>query len=437
MKYLLQPGQTTPPLQPLDVWYSSGYVQDEWRPRSNLTVTAGLRVDVPKFGNTAFDNPVADALTFRDQDGSPVKYNTGGLPKTTAYWSPRVGFNWDPLRRSDDAGARRDRPLHRQAAVRLDLEPDRQHRRAVRILSGQQHDRVSVQPESGQVQAGRRPVASPPATSSTSPIRASASRRRGEPTSAPTGSCRGDSSEPATSSTTATSTTRSTSTRTCRRPNRRTRASTTGRAGWRRRRFRPAPTNWPGRSVRDALEQRPRQPGDRRLRHQELEPELLVERLGLALEDDEPRLLVQGRLQLRRLEEPRRAVVHGRQFVGVGEPDRVRSEQPAAGLLHQLARQARVPAGQLFAPVLQLRCDDDLGVLRRAPDHPDRTRSARTPATSSRATRTATGERQRPDLHPAQHVGDELQAADGERQDATRPPIRRRRSSSTSRTTRT
>ena len=95
VKYLLQPGQTTPPLQPLDVIYAGGYVQDEWRPKTNLTVTGGLRIDVPKFGNTAFDNPVADALTFRDQDGSPVKYNTGALPETTPYYSPRVGLNWD------------------------------------------------------------------------------------------------------------------------------------------------------------------------------------------------------------------------------------------------------------------------------------------------------------------------------------------------------
>ncbi len=95
VKYLLQPGQTTPPLQPLDVTYGGAYIQDEWRPQANLTVTAGLRVDMPKFGDTAFDNPAADALTFRDQDGSPVRYNSGALPETTPYWSPRVGVNWD------------------------------------------------------------------------------------------------------------------------------------------------------------------------------------------------------------------------------------------------------------------------------------------------------------------------------------------------------
>jgi hypothetical protein len=95
VKYLLQPGQTTPPMQPLDVVYAGGYIQDEWRPQTNLTVTSGLRIDVPKFGNTGFDNPIADTLTFRDQDGSPVKYNSGALPSTTAYYSPRVGINWD------------------------------------------------------------------------------------------------------------------------------------------------------------------------------------------------------------------------------------------------------------------------------------------------------------------------------------------------------
>jgi hypothetical protein len=83
------------PIQPLDVWYTSAYAQDEWRPRTNLTVTAGVRVDVASWGNTAYDNPNVDALTFRDQTGSSVQYNTGALPKATPLWSPRAGFNYD------------------------------------------------------------------------------------------------------------------------------------------------------------------------------------------------------------------------------------------------------------------------------------------------------------------------------------------------------
>lgn len=62
---------------------------------NNIKVTAGLRFDVPIFGNTAFDNPKADLLTFRDENGNPVKYNTGKLPDANLLWSPRVGFNWD------------------------------------------------------------------------------------------------------------------------------------------------------------------------------------------------------------------------------------------------------------------------------------------------------------------------------------------------------
>src|SRR5207253_2242459 len=92
VRYSNVPGSTTPPFQTLDVWYSSVYGQDEWRPRTNLTVTAGVRADIAKFGHTAFDNPNVDALTFRDQNGSPAQYNTGALPKATPLWSPRVGF---------------------------------------------------------------------------------------------------------------------------------------------------------------------------------------------------------------------------------------------------------------------------------------------------------------------------------------------------------
>lgn len=83
------------PLQPLDVLYTGVYAQDEWSPRSNLKITAGIRADVPKFGNTAYTNALADQLTFQDENRQPVQYQTGKLPDPKLLISPRIGFNWD------------------------------------------------------------------------------------------------------------------------------------------------------------------------------------------------------------------------------------------------------------------------------------------------------------------------------------------------------
>jgi hypothetical protein len=58
-------------------------------------MTYGLRFDVPFFGDTGYTNPVADAMTFRDEAGNPVQYQTGKLPDANILWSPRLGFNWD------------------------------------------------------------------------------------------------------------------------------------------------------------------------------------------------------------------------------------------------------------------------------------------------------------------------------------------------------
>ena len=94
VRYMNIPGLEKP-IQPLEVLYGGAYVQDEWRPRRNLTVIAGIRLDVPSFGKTGFANAKADALSFRDEDGSPVQYVTEKLPDPKILWSPRVGFNLD------------------------------------------------------------------------------------------------------------------------------------------------------------------------------------------------------------------------------------------------------------------------------------------------------------------------------------------------------
>ncbi len=88
------PGQEKP-LQPLEVLYTGVYAQDEWSPSNDLKITMGLRFDVPFFGDTGYTNAEADALTFMDEHGSPVQYDTAKLPDASILWSPRAGFNWN------------------------------------------------------------------------------------------------------------------------------------------------------------------------------------------------------------------------------------------------------------------------------------------------------------------------------------------------------
>ncbi|MBK9153426.1 MAG: TonB-dependent receptor [Chloracidobacterium sp.] len=82
------------PIQPLEVFYAGFYGQDVWKVRDNFSFTYGLRVDVPFFGETGYENPAANALTFRDETGASVQYLTQKLPDANLLWSPRVGFNW-------------------------------------------------------------------------------------------------------------------------------------------------------------------------------------------------------------------------------------------------------------------------------------------------------------------------------------------------------
>lgn len=90
------PGQTKP-IQPLEVLYGGLYVQDEWQVNPDLRLTLGLRVDVPKFGNTGFKNSQVDTLFFRDETGATVQYKTDKLPDANFLFSPRFGFNWDVM----------------------------------------------------------------------------------------------------------------------------------------------------------------------------------------------------------------------------------------------------------------------------------------------------------------------------------------------------
>jgi hypothetical protein len=61
------------------------YVGDQWRARSNLTLTTGVRVDFPLFPDTPTANPASEPFGYRT-DVTP-----GG-----SRWSPRIGFNFAP-----------------------------------------------------------------------------------------------------------------------------------------------------------------------------------------------------------------------------------------------------------------------------------------------------------------------------------------------------
>ncbi|MEP6783071.1 MAG: TonB-dependent receptor, partial [Acidobacteriota bacterium] len=94
VRYMNIPGLDKP-AQPLTALYGGLYGGDTWRPKSNLTIQAGLRFDVPVFKNTAYLNPNANALTFRDETGAAVQYDSGAMPGANILWSPRAGFNLD------------------------------------------------------------------------------------------------------------------------------------------------------------------------------------------------------------------------------------------------------------------------------------------------------------------------------------------------------
>ena len=94
VRYNNIPGQVEP-LQPLQVASSGAYIQDHFGIGRNVKVTVGLRADLHSFDNTALTNPIANAMSFRDNNGATVQYQTQQLPKTTPLWSPRLGFNWN------------------------------------------------------------------------------------------------------------------------------------------------------------------------------------------------------------------------------------------------------------------------------------------------------------------------------------------------------
>ncbi|HYI07787.1 MAG TPA: carboxypeptidase regulatory-like domain-containing protein [Thermoanaerobaculia bacterium] len=68
-----------------DVAQYSLYANDQWHVNQNLTLTFGIRADMPRFGTTpSFNQVVADAIGF----------DSSTTPSEEILFSPRFGFNW-------------------------------------------------------------------------------------------------------------------------------------------------------------------------------------------------------------------------------------------------------------------------------------------------------------------------------------------------------
>ena len=141
------------PLQELKVWFPGIYAQDEWQASDRLKLTLGLRLDVPFFDETGFENADADKLSFRDENGKTVQYSSAKLSGCEPALLAPSRLQLGRSRRPHHPVPRRYRHLHGPSRLRLDLQPDRQHGRADRLRGAEQRQYPAVQSEPGSVQA--------------------------------------------------------------------------------------------------------------------------------------------------------------------------------------------------------------------------------------------------------------------------------------------
>ncbi len=71
------------------------YIQDKMEVSDRLTVTAGLRAEIPMFLNTLTPNNEVNQLDLLDVNGNVRRYDSGAWPDTRVMLSPRIGFRYD------------------------------------------------------------------------------------------------------------------------------------------------------------------------------------------------------------------------------------------------------------------------------------------------------------------------------------------------------
>lgn len=73
------------------------YIQDNFSVNDKLSLTFGLRAEVPMFVNDLVANTNVDALNLLDPDGNVKNYRSGEWPQQRVMLSPRVGFRYDAI----------------------------------------------------------------------------------------------------------------------------------------------------------------------------------------------------------------------------------------------------------------------------------------------------------------------------------------------------
>ena len=71
------------------------YIQDDISLDEHLSITYGIRFDVPFFTSSAIKNPEVEGYNFVKEDGSATKLSTAQLPSAKIMVNPRFGFNYD------------------------------------------------------------------------------------------------------------------------------------------------------------------------------------------------------------------------------------------------------------------------------------------------------------------------------------------------------
>jgi hypothetical protein len=73
----------------------SAYVQDRFSLNNRLTLTGGVRLELPFYMNKLLSNQYIDTLNLPDENGRITNYDVSKWPGSRLLASPRIAFNWD------------------------------------------------------------------------------------------------------------------------------------------------------------------------------------------------------------------------------------------------------------------------------------------------------------------------------------------------------